>query len=295
MLLYVLTIAHLDRDGLIDGTPAALAARVAPLRAELRDSAGAYINEWVDQGLVVRYQGERGRPVLFFKGFRRYQTNLDYARERASRYPPPPGYSRGKYGLLPEDSDDCFRCAEGLQVNSHYRAELCAAAQGRECSGMTPGVLRDDSGSSPGVLRDQLPPIKSNQINIGGGGVLDQQTDPSPPRYGNGGVWGGALGRLTRQQLIAVAVEVGAQLNFDREWRGWRQDLARADDERLRYVIAWTWYVCQMDLDELQSLTNVVAFVRARAGFKRGAEAVAPPMLSGQEMQELSKVVARVV
>jgi hypothetical protein len=45
MLLYLLTIPHLDRDGLIDGHPLRLTAIAAPLRFELRDGAEALIDE----------------------------------------------------------------------------------------------------------------------------------------------------------------------------------------------------------------------------------------------------------
>src|SRR5262245_53584491 len=88
-LLYLLSLPHLDRDGLIDGRPAWLGGRAAPERAILRERAGVLIDEWVVAGLVIRYDGKNG-PVLFFKGFRKHNSNLDYRREPASKFAPPP-------------------------------------------------------------------------------------------------------------------------------------------------------------------------------------------------------------
>jgi len=53
--LFLATIPHLDRDGLIDAHPVRLTAVVAPLRFELRDDAAILINEWIERGLVIRY------------------------------------------------------------------------------------------------------------------------------------------------------------------------------------------------------------------------------------------------
>ncbi|MBE2240129.1 MAG: hypothetical protein IAE81_20235 [Caldilineaceae bacterium] len=128
MLLYLLTLAHLDRDGLIDGHPMRLNAVAAPMRSELRDQAGALINEWVETGLVVRYGVGNGRNVLFFKGFRKHQQGLEYGREPASKYPPPPGWTRTRAGLIPDDPELCFRLAEGFHGKSSYRVALLDAA-----------------------------------------------------------------------------------------------------------------------------------------------------------------------
>ena len=81
LTLYLLTIPHLDRDGLIDANPVRLAALAAPLRPDIRDSAGAIINEWVEVGLVVRYPAARNQAVLYFKGFRKHNP-LSIARNR---------------------------------------------------------------------------------------------------------------------------------------------------------------------------------------------------------------------
>lgn len=296
MLLYVLTVAHLDRDGLIDGTPAVLAARVAPLRADLRDAAGSLINEWVDQGLVVRYPGTRGnRSVLFFKGFRRHQTNLDYSKEKPSVFPPPPGYTRGKNGLIPEDSGACFRLAEALRMNSHYRAELITVGHGT-ATGLTPDVYGTISRSSPAELpvnRTEQNRNETTNVEEGDRSSIHLST----PRYGAvGGVWGGVIGRLTREQLTAVCMSLGEQLGFGRTWATLRRDLADATVEQLQYLLAWMWYASTMDADEIERLNSVAGFVRARAGFKRGGgEPVAPPVIAGHEAGEVAALVARVL
>ena len=90
MLLYLMTVPHLDRDGLTDGRPRVLWAAVAPLQDAWLQSVGALIDEWVACGLVVRY-GDGGCPVLYFTGFAKNQARMPYARERASKFPCPPG------------------------------------------------------------------------------------------------------------------------------------------------------------------------------------------------------------
>ncbi len=121
--LYLRTLPHLDRDGLISGVPMLVWATAAPLRVELMDKAPALIDEWVTQSLVMRYDGADG-PVLFFKGFRRHQANLPYAKEAPSRFPPPPGWHRARNGMIPDDPDLCRALAEKFDPRSAYRKEL---------------------------------------------------------------------------------------------------------------------------------------------------------------------------
>lgn len=128
--LYLRTLPHLDRDGLITGHPMLLWAKVAPLRMELMDVCNTLIQEWVQQGLVVRYPGADGQPVLYFKGFRRHNANIPYTDEAPSIYPPPPGWYRGKAGLIPEDEEECFRLAQSFDPRSTYRKELEKALKG---------------------------------------------------------------------------------------------------------------------------------------------------------------------
>jgi hypothetical protein len=126
-LLYLLTLPHLDRDGLIDGDPTLLAATVAPRRPELRDQAGSFIAEWLKQNLVIRYAWKDG-PILFFKGFRRHNPTLVYDRDPESRFPPPPGFFRGEYGLIPDNPDEAKYLAEAFDARTNYAKELALHA-----------------------------------------------------------------------------------------------------------------------------------------------------------------------
>lgn len=102
-LLYLMAIPHLDVDGIMPGHPALVFARACPLRNDLRDSIPAIIDEWVQVGLVLRYDSN-GEPALFFTGFPKNQK-VRRDREAASRYANPPGYMRGDDGaLLPDPS-----------------------------------------------------------------------------------------------------------------------------------------------------------------------------------------------
>jgi hypothetical protein len=106
--VYIMTIPHLDRDGLITGHPLLLMAQVAPLRAaELMSSMADLIQEWIAAELVVLYHNpDNGQPVLFFPRFLKHQRlGANYAREKPSVFAPPPGYERTPKGLVLVDGD----------------------------------------------------------------------------------------------------------------------------------------------------------------------------------------------
>ena len=137
----------------IRDSPLKLVAMAAPLRYEFRDNAAALINEWVEAGLVIRYSVSTRQAVLFFKGFRRHQQGMEYSREPASRFPPPPGWSRTQEGLVPDDPELCFRLAEAFHPKSSYRRTLidAAGADVPESIDGTSRSVRDGSGFSSGT------------------------------------------------------------------------------------------------------------------------------------------------
>ena len=124
-LLFLMTIPHLDRDGLIAGDAPLLAARVIPRRTELHPRIDALVAEWLAADLARIYE-TRDTAVIFFPGFVKNQK-LQYDREAASQFPPPPGYIRTAAGLEPDD--------RSLD------------------SGLTPELVQSDDG----VSADQIP------------------------------------------------------------------------------------------------------------------------------------------
>lgn len=103
-LLYLKTIPHLDRDGMISGKAGLLWGKVCPLREELISEMQRAIDAWVQVGLVVRMITDEG-PVLFFPGFLKNNNLPHYHRERPSRYPVPTGYVRMDSGLILEGTE----------------------------------------------------------------------------------------------------------------------------------------------------------------------------------------------
>ena len=102
-LLFLMSIPHLDRDGLIAGEPMQHLGTALPFRPDFFPRYDDLIQELIDADLVVRYDTNRGR-VLFFTGFSDNQT-LVYSREGASVFDPPPGYVRTDTGLVLECQD----------------------------------------------------------------------------------------------------------------------------------------------------------------------------------------------
>lgn len=140
-LVYLMAIPHLDVDGIMPGHPTLVHARACPLKTELRDKMPAIIDEWVNSGLVIRYDSD-GEEALFFAGFPKNQR-VRRDREASSRFADPPGWTRDEQG------------------------------------GLVPGGLQDNSGSNPGVLHPNT--IQSNTTTTttragarsGGGSSVD--------------------------------------------------------------------------------------------------------------------------
>lgn len=95
--LFLMTVPHLDRDGLIAGDAPLLAGKAIPRRTELHTRIGDLVQEWIAADLAIAYDGP-DTLILFFPGFRKNQS-LQYNKEGASQFPPPPGYIRNADGL----------------------------------------------------------------------------------------------------------------------------------------------------------------------------------------------------
>ena len=238
--LYLRTLPHLDRDGLITGHPMLLWAKVAPLRMELMDVCNALIQEWVQQGLVVRYPGADGQPVLYFKGFRRHNANIPYTDEAPSIYPPPPGWLRTKHGIMPEDKEACFQLASRFHPENKYRKTLLDYA-------MSDDTSRSGLEGSSGTLEQFEPRTEQNRsVENGGGGVQD--TPATHPRSGNGGEWGGAptrlisaLAEISDDELRMAADGLGSLFGLKEDYTNWTRTLAAASRAELLCIIAWCW------------------------------------------------------
>jgi hypothetical protein len=134
-MMYLMAIPHLDRDGLINGNPSALIGKVCPLRPKMSSRVPHIIDEWVNAGLVIRYAAGDG-VALWFKGFAKNNPLTHYTREKASRFPAPPGYIRAEKGLVSE--------------TELPQKEMLTPTN--EASGETPdisGTLPEESGNSP--------------------------------------------------------------------------------------------------------------------------------------------------
>lgn len=291
MLLYLLTLPHLDRDGLIDAHPMRLAAVAAPLQPNLRDQAGGHINEWVDAGLVVRYEIGRGRACLFFKGFRKHQQGMEYGREPASKYPPPPGWVRTKAGLIPEDSESCFQLAEAFHGKSTYRAALLAAAGADVPASMVdddePELMGDDAECLPDTSRsvregsrssrdDFAPKTNKDKRTVFGVGGVQTNTPPTPG-YGKGGdARGGAPTPLAPTRLtqalaeydddeLRIGADAAGQINgMHEEFNGWARLLAGATRADLLLILAWCTRWRYSSLEEQEQIQSYPALLRSK-------------------------------
>lgn len=156
--VFMRTIPHLDRDGLVLGNPVALWAKVAPLLPDLMPKTEGIISEWVKACLVVAYDSPYG-AVLYFKGFNKNQPNMRYDRESESLFPPPPGYYRNGNGIEPLPPDSHRKPPQPPMPPSQPPTEVptqenLPADELRQESGGTPAELRQESGLIEVKLRE---------------------------------------------------------------------------------------------------------------------------------------------
>lgn len=263
--LYLSTIPHLDRDGLIDAHPLKLVAMAAPLRYEFRDNAPALINEWVESGLVVRYQVSSRQSVIFFKGFRRHQQGMEYSREPVSRFPPPPGWTRTKEGLVPDDPELCFRLAESFHPRSEYRKTLLTAAGAdvpEEAPKPSRGV-REPSRSHREEFAPKSTENKSNEHGVGDDHSLNTSHHvgySNTPHYAK---LSAAFAETPDDELRIGIDALAASYGLPDSFNGWPRALAGWHRDELLLVLATlkTWEA--WDERQFDRINNLSGFLRA--------------------------------
>jgi len=101
--LFLKTIPHLDRDGLILADAPLLWAKVCPRRPEVMGMIPGIYQEWIAAELATLYETGEG-DALHFRSFTKNQAGMRYDREGASRIDSPPGMVRTKTGLVTQFS-----------------------------------------------------------------------------------------------------------------------------------------------------------------------------------------------
>ena len=152
--VYMMTIPHLDRDGLITGEPLLLMAQVAPLcAAELVSTMADLIQEWIAVELVLLYHdASDGQPVLFFKD---QELGIRYTRETPSTFAPPPGYERTPEGLVLVDGSTLAPAPDTAPVAPHQLATGSGATAEpcRSSASSAPASCRSSADTAPAAGR----------------------------------------------------------------------------------------------------------------------------------------------
>jgi hypothetical protein len=245
-LLFLLTIPHLDRDGLCDGRPEVLWGLVAPLRADMRLQTGALIDEWVALGLVVRYMGNRS-PVLFFPSFARHQAGMRYERESVSKFAPPPGFVRGNQGLIalpdPLAGDDAQQL---IPVSG-----VCPAQSQGQAQGQAQGQVQSQRQSQAQVQgkdhhhhQAEAVPAATASHDDDDFSRMESEFDGGDFMRGDGPFPEGELvdaqirelGQLPLERLRLAAQDQSRALKI---WVGSRRFIASCDGERLASLLTW--------------------------------------------------------
>jgi DnaD/phage-associated family protein len=146
-LVYLRTIPHLDRDGLINGHPSVLWGKVAPLMPDLLPVMPRIIKEMADAGLIISYAHNKTQ-IIFFKGFTKNQAGMRYDREPASTLPIPPGYRRTDHGLEPITTPDTDQTTPPTNGTVPHE-DLEQSTPVPRTSGNLPAIFRQSSGNLP--------------------------------------------------------------------------------------------------------------------------------------------------
>jgi len=170
-LVYLKTIPHLDRDGLIFGDPMLLWAQTCPRRSELMPKISGLIDELVAAGLVVSYE-DKDDVVLFFVGFAKNQQGMRYDREAPSGFGPPPGYTRSPSGLLLTGHTPTAQVKNEQEIKQRTSAEP------------NPNKLRTNSGLTPDKVQPKVSrSLREVEVEGNSGEVPPPtETPPSAPQ-----------------------------------------------------------------------------------------------------------------
>jgi hypothetical protein len=88
-LAFTWIIPHLDKEGRIYGDPAVVRSMIFPRRTDITvDDMQSYIQEWHDAGLIVWYECNDDKYILF-PNFDKHQVGLNKDREADSVIPAP--------------------------------------------------------------------------------------------------------------------------------------------------------------------------------------------------------------
>lgn len=259
-LLYLLAIAHLDRDGLIAGDPVLVWANAAPKRIELLEKAPKLVNEWVERGLVIRYEWRDG-PILFFKGFRKHNASMVYEREPESKYPPPPGWYRSKAGLIPDDEDVAMQLAQDFDSRSGYHKALASGGgvetrSSQERTAKTVESSREvhedfvrDSGKHRAEHQDQDQHQHQSYDDDEGGpvattddDVVSSLMDERHEEHSEMSACHVGHARGVRAAMEELAICWAASL---RGWTGAERTITKLNDSQLMAMLSWL-YLWQM-------------------------------------------------
>lgn len=250
LALYLMTIPHLDRDGLIDGRPSVLVGIAAPLRGEFMDDAHALIMEWVQVGVVTRYNGER-EPVLWFHGFRNHQQGMRYDQEAPSYYPPPPGSMRCPlHGLIAiADGYD----HEGCQARPTTRRGRGTWVARSTHVGGTTEVEVNHGGGGGSIHPSMADAGLGNSFAHARAREGNADADASP-----------ALLALEGPELRAVVVECWPRWGI-KGWLGLASTLTSLPDDYVRMLLAWAYYWSEVaSAEELDQVSNIGGLTRYR-------------------------------
>jgi hypothetical protein len=263
---WLLTIPHFDRDGLIIGNPLQLRGLVCPMIISLHDRFAGYIDQWVEANLVVRYAIGGGLRVLFNPNFRIDNAYMEYTKERPSRFPPPPNWSRHKLGLVPDDEGMLERLIYSLDVKNGYRKMLegilerktkelteslsepnrsyidTASRSHREAVATTSRPHREGVATRSQLLRSE----DQDQDQIQSDADADLDPDPLTPGSGIGGVQGGILADAPDDQSPATDPPAYNQL------AAWYSQNSRAQRQIEQLRNGGTAYLDTFSEDELK-------------------------------------------
>lgn len=240
-LLFTWAIAHLDRDGRVEGDPRRFRARVCPMLEHVTTAVtAAALIRMVERRLVVAYEDADGQRALVFTGFRRGQIGLRVDREAASRFGAPPPVIEHLLGVVPkwlwEASSEFPQKTQDSGVTPHELG-VAPAEQNRMEQKQTEEIAvptaHEPDGSAPS---DSVPAIAPVQSDSTAPAAPTDTADDNP-----------TLPALSQPHLALVEAPPPPSLEeqiFAEYVAGWRKHVVRGtrpptlDEKRRRMIRA---------------------------------------------------------
>lgn len=262
---FIYTVPHWDRDGLLSGDVSRLSPLLFTNRKKPQDMTRLYVDQWANVKLIRSYE-VAGRRILHWPLFRVYNPNMLTLRERPSKYPAPPGWTRHPVGLIPDDENELIDLILQIDPRSSYRQTLETELKLKTGGTSFPYEKGHHDVSRVNHDRSRVKRAEDQQEDQDHDVVVDHHISSSTV-LGMGGSKGGAddfssLGELERHELEFLAIESANMIGVYGQWDGFDRHIEKIEDDDLIVLIKWLARYSHKTNEDLKGVVSLTAVIR---------------------------------